>query len=91
MTVTWDDLNNMFGLRPDPHRVGLFQNNLPYEMRTVHTISENLQIAVFNDVPIYDSTGDVYVYTLVQMPFYLDDYFYSTSISGFTIINKLKL
>ena len=86
VTVIWNDSNNALNRRPATIDVGLFRNNAPFKVQKVPAIIDgNQQIVTFKDLEKYDATGIEYLYTAVQQPVN----YYTTTITGYTIINEI--
>ena len=88
--VAWDDEENKLNLRPDSTSVVLYQNGVKFQENTITKEMNNY--AEFNDLPKFDSDGELYEYTISQKEVaqyqLLNKDELSTAGTSFTIKNK---
>ena len=81
-TKTWDDFNNVLGLRPAFITVGLLRNGVPFQMQQIPSSASTFS---FQGLPKYAPDGTEYVYTVIEDP--ISGYF--ATIDGFNITNTI--
>ena len=87
----WDDQEDKYGLRPTEIVLQLYRNGLMYlDPVTVTPDEDGNWSYTWNNLPVADSTGNPYVYSVMETPVahYLPP---SYSNDGFTITNRLAV
>ena len=82
----WDDYNNKFNTRPESIIVQLMQNGRPFQETTVKVDGKGVWEYAFTNIAKYDETGNVYSYTVKEIP--VENY--ETKIEGTTITNTYR-
>ncbi|MHC5228673.1 Cna B-type domain-containing protein [Enterococcus sp. LJL99] len=82
----WQDNNNKLNKRPTSITVHLLQNGTPIKQAEVKADDAGNWAYHFDNLAKYDSTGDVYQYTVKEDP--VDGY--TTTIDGTTITNTYE-
>jgi len=81
-TKTWNDFNNILGLRPASFTVTLLRNGAPFQAQQVPSTAREF---TFPDVLKYAPDGMEFVYTISEAP--IPAYFFT--IDGFDITNTI--
>jgi LPXTG-motif cell wall-anchored protein len=65
-TVVWDDSDDQDGIRPDSVTVNLLRDGTMVGTTTVTADSDGTWSFLFEDMPLYDSSGNEYEYTVEE-------------------------
>lgn len=71
VTKIWNDHNNFYETRPNSINISLLQNGNVYRVLTLDTndavsANNNKWCEIAKEIPIYDSNGNAYVYTIIE-------------------------
>ncbi|MGB9342314.1 SpaA isopeptide-forming pilin-related protein, partial [Trichococcus sp.] len=95
VTKVWNDNNNLLQTRPSNITVNVYQNyqtgDSPYDTIVITPDVNGVWSGVFEDLPKYESPGQLYIYTIEEVG--VDKYMavVTSSDNGFTITNTLNI